>query len=147
LRQFPLFCRYLFGHKCFVIVFFFFYLTTCHRTSGAQKTFLKVFFTKVIFLFSRYSVLTSRPFLKCFSFIVIRYSMHCKENPIPEMFLLYSSSFIYALQRKSDPQKETARPQSQFPHSWICVRFTVNLFSYSRIGRPIMGIYKSLTET
>ncbi len=59
------------------------------------------------------------------------------------------------LQRRCDfciPRNQTARPQSQFPHSCICERFTifppwVYLFSCNRIGRPIVGICKSLTET
>jgi hypothetical protein len=48
------------------------------------------------------------------------------------------------LQRKSHlciPRKGIARPPSQFPHS------CAHIFSGRRIGRPIMGIYKSLTDT
>ncbi len=43
-----------------------------------------------------------------------------------------------ALKRKSPwriPRKGMARPQSQIPHTCVCV------FSCSRIGRPIVGIY------
>ncbi len=42
---------------------------------------------------------------------------------------------------------------NQFPHSWVCERFTVYIpriyphVSCSRIGRSIVGIYKSLTDT
>ncbi len=50
------------------------------------------------------------------------------------------------------PRKDIALLQSQFPHSWVC-----ELFIYSkdvstdfpaacRIGRPILEIYKSLTD-
>jgi hypothetical protein len=44
------------------------------------------------------------------------------------------------------------RPQSQFPHSCVCEQSmyicprSVHLFSCSRTDRPILGIYKSLTE-
>ncbi len=62
---------------------------------------------------------------------------------------------IYALQRNFElciPRKGIARPESQFPHSCVCERSIyfprlVHLFSCCRIGRPIMGIHKSLTET
>ncbi len=48
-----------------------------------------------------------------------------------------------------------AAPQSQFPDSYVCERFifpgNVHIFSCSkkksRIGRSIVGIYKSLTDT
>ncbi len=45
-----------------------------------------------------------------------------------------------------------ARPQSQFPHSCVCEGFIcifpglVHIFPFSRIGRPILEIYKSLTD-
>jgi hypothetical protein len=50
------------------------------------------------------------------------------------------------------PRKGIVRPQSKFPHSCVCERFIYSqdrsaYFSCSRIGRPIMGIYKSLTDT
>ncbi len=58
-----------------------------------------------------------------------------------------------ALQRKSDlctPRKETARPQSQFPHSCFCLWAiyifprSVHLFSCSRLGdRPLKYINRS----
>ncbi len=50
----------------------------------------------------------------------------------------------YRTLEKSIPRKETARPQSQFLHSYICER-SVYLFGCSKIFRPIVGIYKSLT--
>ncbi len=46
------------------------------------------------------------------------------------------------------PRKGIARPQSQIPHSCVCERskyiFTrsAHIFSCSRIGKPIRGIYK-----
>ncbi len=45
-----------------------------------------------------------------------------------------------------------ARPQSQFPHSRVCDRFIYSQdrsihFSCSKIGRSIVGIYKSLIDT
>jgi hypothetical protein len=52
------------------------------------------------------------------------------------------------------PRNQTARPQSLFLHSystqylWAIYMFprTVCLFCCSQIGRPIMGLYKSLTD-
>jgi hypothetical protein len=47
------------------------------------------------------------------------------------------------------PRKGIARPRPQFPHSWVCERSIYSIptfgpptvFSCSRIGRPIKGIY------
>jgi hypothetical protein len=65
---------------------------------------------------------------------------------------LLSSSYCTKLQRKPHlciPIKGIERTQSQFPHSCVCERFidsqdrSTYIFSCSRIGRPIVGIYKS----
>jgi hypothetical protein len=58
-----------------------------------------------------------------------------------------------ALQRKSHlcvPFLGIARPQPQFQHLCDCERFVSRIglhISSSRIGRPMVGIYKSLTDT
>ncbi len=44
-----------------------------------------------------------------------------------------------------------AQPQSQYPHSCVCERFiisqgSVHIFPWSRTGRPILEIYKSLRD-
>ncbi len=62
---------------------------------------------------------------------------------------------LSTLQRKSHlctPRKWISRPpQSPFPHSCVCERFIYSQDRYTyfscRIGRRIMGIYKSLTDT
>ncbi len=56
--------------------------------------------------------------------------------------------FFSTLQTRSDlwiPRNETARPSSQFLHSCICER-SVHLLFCSKVGGPIVGIYKSLTD-
>jgi hypothetical protein len=50
------------------------------------------------------------------------------------------------------PFMRIAQPQSQLPHSCVCERFIYSQdrftnISCSRIGRSILGIYKSLTDT
>ncbi len=49
------------------------------------------------------------------------------------------------------PRKGIVRPQSQFPHSCVCERFiySQDLTAYSAAGicGPILGTYKSLTDT
>ncbi len=67
-------------------------------------------------------------------------------NPTP----LY---YVYTLQRKFHlciPFLGIARPQPQFPHSFVCEHLyspRIGLhISSSRIGRPNVGIYKSLTD-
>jgi hypothetical protein len=61
-------------------------------------------------------------------------SIHCTENF-----------------KTNIPRNETARPRPQFLHSCICERF---IYSHDRstnaiqqIGGPIVGIYKSFTDT
>jgi hypothetical protein len=61
---------------------------------------------------------------------------------------LFSSGSVYAMQRNFDlciPRKGIARPQSPFPHSFVCERSifprSAHLFSCSSICRPIPGIY------
>jgi hypothetical protein len=62
--------------------------------------------------------------------------------------------FIPSLYWNSDlwiPRNKTARPHSQFLHSCIFEQFiytpgSVYLFGCSKIGRPILQIYKSLTD-
>ncbi len=52
--------------------------------------------------------------------------------------------FFSTLQTRSDlciPRNETARPRSPYPHSCIYER-SVHLFFCSKIGGPIVGIYK-----
>ncbi len=58
------------------------------------------------------------------------------------------------MQRKSNLcilRKGIAWPQYQFPHSYLCERFTyifpgsVNIF-FCRKGTPLVGIYKKLTD-
>jgi hypothetical protein len=64
------------------------------------------------------------------------------------------ASFVRALQRKSHlciPFLEIARPQSQFPHSCFCERYTVYTYSQDRstyfLQQNRQGIYQSLTDT
>jgi hypothetical protein len=52
------------------------------------------------------------------------------------------------------PRKGIVRPQSQFPHSCVCERYIQYIYSHDRsafllqeICGPILGIYKSLTDT
>ncbi len=86
----------------------------------------------------------SKPFL-CPQFIVITI----------EWLSMTGERKKVTLQRKSHlciPRKEIARPQSQFRMhvsvSDLCIpRIGPNIFLCSRIGRPIVGIYKSLTDT
>jgi hypothetical protein len=63
--------------------------------------------------------------------ILLLLQTHCSENPI----------YVF-------PEKELHGVSPNF-HIYVSVRFicpgSVNIFSRSRIGRPIVGIYKSLT--
>ncbi len=62
---------------------------------------------------------------------------------------------IITLYRKSDlcvPKNETARPRSQFQNSCICERFFYSqdlsaFLAAAKIGRQILGIYESFTDT
>ncbi len=69
----------------------------------------------------------------------------------------YVTSAIYALQRyctrnlkkKNIPRKETARPQSQFLHSYMCelfIYFHNRLFGCNKLVGPIRRINNSLTD-
>jgi hypothetical protein len=55
--------------------------------------------------------------------------------------------------KTNNPRKRIARPQSQFPQSFMCMWAiyifprSVCLFCCRRICGPILGIYKSLTDT
>jgi hypothetical protein len=60
----------------------------------------------------------------------------------------YYPSTRGTLQTRSDlciPRNETARRCSQFPHLCICEEFINSLDLCSKIGGPIVGVYKSLT--
>ncbi len=67
---------------------------------------------------------------------------------------LKKSTLLRTLQRKSHlciPFVGIVRPQPQFQHSCVCERFIYSPrigphISSRRIGRPIVGIYKSLTD-
>ncbi len=76
------------------------------------------------------------------------YLVHRKDKK------MYAQCYRYT-KRKSHlciPRKGIVRPQSQFPHTCVCERFIYSQdrstdFVCSRIGRPIVGIYKLLTDT
>jgi hypothetical protein len=66
---------------------------------------------------------------------------------------VFNYAFIvqYTMQTRSNlciHRNKTTRPRSQFPNSCRCERFYI-LYSHkrSKIGGPIVGIYKSLTDT
>ncbi len=68
--------------------------------------------------------------------------------------LLNSALQRHLKQRKFEtniPRNETARPQSQFLHSTLCelkyIPWSVCLVCCRKINGPIVGIFKSLTET
>ncbi len=75
------------------------------------------------------------------------------------IFAVFYCSCTCTMQRKSHLcilRKWIARPQSQFPHSCVCEQFTVYMYSQTgsvclfccrKIYRPILWIYKSLTDT
>ncbi len=78
-----------------------------------------------------------------------------KEKTLKSCVTIMPALLMPAMQRKSHlciPRKVIARPQSQFLHSCVCERDyifpgSVHIFSCCRIGGPIMGLYKSLTDT
>jgi hypothetical protein len=82
-----------------------------------------------------------------------------RSPPVQELSWKLRQNFIldifsHALQTNLNlciHRKGIALPQSQFPHSCVCLfPGSVHIFSCSRIGRPIRGIlyiYKSVTET
>ncbi len=79
---------------------------------------------------------------------------HCCQR-MPYLISYPSPDCSRTLQRNLNlcfPRKGIARPQSQFPHSCVCERSRYShvrptYFPACRIGRPIRGIYKLLTET
>ncbi len=90
----------------------------------------------------------------CYRQTMLRLSMHDIGCVCWQVKQLQQRTGFRTLQRKSDfmyPGIETARPQSQCLHSCICDLYiptrSVHLFSSSRIGKSIVGIYISLTET
>ncbi len=56
---------------------------------------------------------------------------------------------VYRKFETNIPRNETAWPQSQFLHLCFCERFICShdRSAYPAAGGPIMGIYKSLTDT
>jgi hypothetical protein len=77
-----------------------------------------------------------------------------KYSNISTLFYMWKNILHVGLHcRKSHlciPCLVIARPQSQFPNSCGCKRFIPRIgphISCSRIGRLIVGIYKSLTDT
>ncbi len=78
------------------------------------------------------------------------------KSPMASNARILCRTLWYALQGKSHvciPFLGMARPCSKFPHSCVCERFIYSqdrstyCISCSRIGRSIVGIYKSLTDT
>ncbi len=73
---------------------------------------------------------------------------HCMETSVPmNLYTVYTVT-------KSDlciPRNETARPCSQFLHSWVCERFLYSqdqsaYLAAAKKSRPLLGTYKSLTD-
>jgi len=75
------------------------------------------------------------------------------EREKTEQFhLVAMSSTAKTMYRKfkiNIPINETAQPRSQFPHACICERFiySQDRSACNKIGRPILAIHKSLTDT
>ncbi len=106
------------------------------------------------------SEITIWKFISCILYIIIRKRRSVKVDstlPSADTYSVHPElDYDDTLQWKSHlctPRKEIARPQSQFSHSCACERFIYSqewvhrcIFLH-RKGRPIVGIYKSLTDT
>ncbi len=71
---------------------------------------------------------------------------------VPALRALQSKSESSILQTRSKlciPRNKTARPHPQFPHSCICELcvYSHDRSTCSKIGRPIVRVYKSLIDT
>ncbi len=84
--------------------------------------------------------------------LIMFLSLHLLNN-----FPISSDMFLFKGMRTATKvpfmysRKGIVRPQSQFPHScvWVFYIFpgSIHIFSCSRIGKPIVGIYKSYINT